>query len=143
MKGFLCLLACGAALILGPGCATYRSMEKGLDALVGKNISAAYGVMGYPSEVRESGQDRVYSWARNVTGIHNVPQAGPSLGKMEQTPLDADNYPNQSGTVQFSCLIRLTAGPDEVIRSWSFDGNADACGGYPDKLDRYYRDHKR
>lgn len=127
------LVAVGAVLVLA-GCATFSTMETGLQALVGQPFDAAISRLGYPSGQMKVGEDTVYGWGRSFT--MNMPQynTATTTGYVGATPISGTTGYMSSVPMQFQCDIKIAVGPDNIIKSWQYDGNVGGCGAYAKAL---------
>ena len=105
MKRLIALLLCLGLC----GCAT-TSMNRGLTAMVGRNIQTAFDALGYPTDKKEFGSDTVYYWSVHEPGY------------------DFSN----------NCLIKLVADKDGIIKTYEWSGNEGGLARYASRLDRYY-----
>ena len=67
------------------GCATFKNMEEGLHALMGKSDKEAFSVLGYPNSKQEFSGDTVYIWGRSNSGTMFLPQTMATTGYVGNT----------------------------------------------------------
>lgn len=136
----LTLLA-ATTILLVTGCAS-QQVEKGLQAMVGQPIQAAFGILGYPEGKQSFGNDDVYIWSHERTGGMLMPQVATTYqtygsqslyGTVGRTPVYANVSPQTvtSSTlynqyVPMNAQFRIKLGADArsgIIKTWQWDGN--------------------
>lgn len=132
MKSLILILALAIT-----GCATFSSMEKGLDKLNGKNISEAFQLLGYPSGKQTFGQDTVYVWSNNQQGTMYMPQTATTSGLVGNTYYSGQTSYNQAVPVNYNCEIKIVATESGTIKNWQYNGNRGGCSNYISTLSKY------
>ena len=97
------------------GCVPQR-MDDGLQSLIGQNIQAAVGKLGYPDGQRTMLGDTIYIWNTGHQGA--LPIAGTVV------------------PFSFNCTIQIATTPDGTIKQPQWAGNVDGCRGYATVLAR-------
>jgi hypothetical protein len=133
-KGTAMRIAIGLVGLLLTGCATFSSLETGLDSLVGQPFSAATAKLGYPSNQMKIGEETVYGWGRAFDMSVPTYRTGQTSGYVGTKPFNATTGYAGSTQVSFQCSLKIVVGPDQIIRKWSYDGNAGGCEGYAGAL---------
>lgn len=134
MKIILVLLLCLGLV----GCATFGQMQRGLNALQGRNVQTAFDVLGYPSGKQEFGSDTVYYWQVNSSGTILLPQTSTTSGYVGMTPVYGSTTYNQVVPVNYNCLIKLITDEKGIIKTWEYNGNYGGCASYIKRLNQYY-----
>lgn len=116
------------------GCATFGHLEDGLKLLMGQNSQTAFNVLGYPSAKQKFGSDTVYYWSFNRSGTLIVPQTSTTTGYVGNKPVYGTTTSNQLVPVNYNCQIKLVAGPNDVLKSWEYEGNIGGCQSYVGRL---------
>lgn len=127
-----------AALTLG-GCATFSNIENGLSSLVGKPVQVAFNSLGYPSGQMKIGDDTVYGWGRNFSVSMPTTATAHTAGYVGSTPYSGNTTATTWTPTQYSCDIKIIAGPDGIIKNWQYDGNVGGCAAYAKPLGRLAR----
>lgn len=80
------------------------------------------------------GEDTVYGWGRNFT--MNMPQyrTATTTGYVGATPYSATTGTWGSVAAQYQCDIKIAVGPNNVIKTWQYDGNIGGCSAYASAL---------
>jgi hypothetical protein len=133
-------LAC--VLALG-GCTTFSNMENGLNALMGQPIQNAFDHLGYPSGQMQVGQDTVYGWGRSFVMSMPTSSTAQTTGYVGSTPYSANTNVTTWAPAQYSCDIKIIAGPDGRIKDWQFDGNMGGCEAYAKPLGKLAKSRPR
>ena len=118
--------------VLISGC-TFHYMEKGLDALVGKDVRYAFDVLGRPNGKQEFGGETVYIWQNSRSMMFYEP----GLTQISRTPLRADDATIASPywvPMQGVCVVRVISGPDNIVRRWDYNGDGLGCDDYARRL---------
>ena len=123
--------------VCGAGCATFGQLEDGLSALMGRNESVAFDVLGYPSGKQEFGDQTVYYWSRSASGTMLIPQTSTTYGSVGTTPVYGTTTYNQAVPYNYSCLIKLAANKSGTLVHWEYDGNLGGCGAYIRRLNDF------
>ena len=113
-------------------------MEKGLAALMDKDVATAFNVIGYPSGKNEFGDKTVYYWSVNTSMTMFLPQTSTTSGTVGMTPFYGTTTYNQAVPINCNCLIKLVANEDGKLIRWEYNGNLCGCNTYIDRLGRYY-----
>jgi hypothetical protein len=113
-------------------------MERGLNALQGRDVQIAFDVLGYPSGKQEFGNDIVYYWQVDSSGAILLPQTSTTTGYVGMTPVYGSTTYNQVVPVNYNCLIKLVTDDKGVIKTWEYNGNYGGCASYIKRLNRYY-----
>jgi hypothetical protein len=121
------------------GCATFGQMEKGLNALLGKNIQTAFNVLGYPNGKQVFGNDTVYFWQVNHGGSLILPQLNTTYGTIGTTPVYGTSTSTQIVPIHYNCLIKIITDQYDIIKRWEYRGNIAGCEGYINRLNSYYK----
>lgn len=119
------------------GCATFTDIQNGLSAMIGKPVSTAIDVLGYPSNKMEIGSDQVYIWNVDQSGVVYVPQTATTTGQLGTTKFSALTTYSQAQPYQSVCTVRVISGRDGLIKNWDFAGNISGCQSFSEKLDRF------
>lgn len=119
------------------GCATFSNMEAGLNALMGRPDRQAFEVLGYPTTKQEFGGDTVYTWSVSRSGAIVTPQTATTTGYVGNKPVYGTTTYSQVTPVNYSCTIKIAAGPDGSLKNWEYDGNPGGCGALSDRLKNY------
>lgn len=125
---YSCLILCLS------GCAEDQ-LYRGLQALMGKDATTAFDVIGYPSGKQTFGDKTVYSWDTSKTILW--PETATTHGTIGTTPFYGTT--TSLGSVNCYCLIRLVANQKGKLISWELDGNVCGCSRYDEPLTRYYK----
>jgi hypothetical protein len=101
---------------------------------VGQPFDLAIAKLGYPAGQMKVGDDTVYGWGRNFT--MNMPQyrTATTNGYVGSTAYTGTTGYMASVPVQYQCDIKIAVGPDNIIKSWQYDGNIGGCGAYASAL---------
>jgi hypothetical protein len=121
MKRILSIFVLFAVLA---GCASTH-MNKGLQALSGKDIKTAFSVLGYPNEEHAYGDETVHIWSKK-SPVAYYP-AGYYDGKARISQVSND------------CTIRMVSDSRGEIKHWEWSGSEQACQSYAGKLRNYYK----
>ncbi|HEY6997414.1 MAG TPA: hypothetical protein VH851_05770, partial [Candidatus Binatia bacterium] len=119
--------------VLISGC-SFHYMDQGLNALIGKDVRYAFAVLGNPNGKQEFGGETVYIWQNSRSMMFYEP----NLTQTSRIRADK-NYSEtvESGywvPMQGVCLVRLIAGPDNIVRRWDYNGDALGCDDYVRRL---------
>jgi hypothetical protein len=128
------MITVGMAAFALAGCSTFSTMETGLQALVGQPFDAAIARLGYPSGQMKVGDDTVYGWGRSFTMSMPQYQSANTTGYIGSTPYSGTTSTWGSVPMQYQCDIKIAVGPDNIIKSWQYDGNLGGCGAYASAL---------
>ena len=143
------------AALLVAGCAS-QQVEKGLQAMVGQPIQAAFGILGYPEGKQSFGNDDVYIWSHERTGGMLMPQVATTYqtygsqslyGTVGRTPVYANVSPQTvtSSTlynqyVPMNAQFRIKLGADAksgIIKNWQWEGNEMGAQAFAGALGAY------
>ena len=115
-------------------CATFSNMETGLNALIGQHINTVFARIGYPQGQMQIGNETVYAWGRSFSV--NMPQYNQAntTGRIGSTPYSATTGYTTYNNVEYQCNIKVIVGPDQIVRTWEFDGNIGGCDTYSRRL---------
>ena len=113
-------------------------MDKGLAALMNKDVETAFLVIGYPDGKNEFGDKTVYYWSVNTSSAMILPQTSTTYGTVGTTPVYGTTTYNQIVPMNCNCLIKLIANEDGKLINWEWSGNLCGCETYINKLGRYY-----
>ena len=138
MKTILAALLVCALL---SGCATFGQVDAGLKGLRGKNIQTAFDVLGYPSGKQEFGNDTVYYWSVEESSTMLLPTTSTTSGRVGDTSFSGTTTSNQLVPINNSCLIKLVAGKNGVIKNYEWTGNIGGLGRYANRLKNYSKQY--
>lgn len=132
---FICL----ATVFALTGCVTFGQMDSGLNSLIGKDKSVAFQVLGYPSQVQEFDEDKVYTWVSSSSGValYSTPQT--TYGTVGTTSFYGTTTQTNVIPVEYSCKIQMATGGNGVIKSYTYDGNMGGCETYIHRLNNYFK----
>ncbi|WP_157668145.1 hypothetical protein [Croceicoccus marinus] len=130
-----------AALLLG-GCTTFSNMENGLNVLMGQPIQVAFDNLGYPSGQMKVGDDTVYGWGRNFTMNMPTTSTAQTFGTVGTTPYSGTTTATSWTPTQYSCDVKIIAGPDGIIKDWQYNGNMGGCEAFAKPLGRLAKSHQ-
>ena len=122
-----------SSLLALAGCATTttnKTMDTALSALVGRPVEAAYYQLGYPNGTQNMNGDTFYIWTTNRNVVMPMVNSGTAYGNVGNTPFQVNSSVTGAVPVNLNCTIRLIAGPDTIVKSWDYQGNAGGCQGY-------------
>ena len=119
------------------GCSTFADIQGGLSAMVGKPVSTAIEVLGYPNSRMDIGSDEVYIWKVDQTGVVYVPQTLTTTGQVGSTNFSSLSTYSQAQIHQSVCTVRVISGRNGLIKSWDFSGNISGCESFSGSLDRF------
>ena len=130
MKKMLAVLS----LLALTGCATFSTMETGLNSMIGQPLSVAIDRLGYPGGQMEVGNDRVYAWGRSFS--MNMPQynTAQTTGQVGNTGFSATTGYTSYTNVNYNCNIKIVTDSVGIIKNWEFDGNIGGCEAYSKRL---------
>jgi hypothetical protein len=116
------------------GCSTFSNIEKGLTALEGRPIQAAFDRLGYPDGQMMVGSETVYTWGRSFT--MNMPQyqTATTTGNVGSVPYSANTGYSTTVPMQMQCSIKVVADAAGNIKTWQYDGNMGGCSAYSSAL---------
>ena len=126
-------LIVGATLLIS-ACTTFSNLETGLAALVGQPFQAAIDKIGYPAGQMKVGDDTVYAWGRNFSMSMPTYNSAQTTGTVGSTPYTANTGYTSYQSVNYQCDVKIIVGPDNVIKSWQYDGNMGGCDAYASAL---------
>ena len=129
------LVAVISALLCG--CAT-GMMEKGLGALVGKDVQTAFKVLGYPSDKQEVGGETVYFWLLTRFETYAAPRTSTAYGSVGNAPALGTITNIQTERRRDSCLVKMITASNGQIISSEYEGNSSACSRFAGQLGEYY-----
>jgi hypothetical protein len=114
-------------------------IENGLNALQGRDVRAAFNVLGYPSGKQDFGSEIVYFWSYSDSGTQFVPQTSTTSGLIGNVPVYGTTTYNQAVPYNYNCLIRLITDKSDRIIMWDYKGNLAGCSHYAGRLNAYYK----
>jgi len=120
------------------GCATFGQLDQGLNYMIGKDVSVAFNTLGYPSSKQTFGQDTVYYWSNNSSGTLFIPQTSTTYGTVGEASVYGTTTYNQAVPINFNCLIKIVAGPDNIMKDWERKGSIGGCKPYIERVNDYY-----
>lgn len=135
-----------AALILMStffGCSTFTDIQDGLGVMIGKPVSTAIEVLGYPTNKMEIGSDEVYIWNIDRTEVDYVPQTATTTGQVGATKFSSSTTYSQAQIYQSVCTVRVISGRNGLIKNWDFSGNISGCQSFSERLDRFAKANPR
>jgi hypothetical protein len=120
-----------AASLALSACATHQA-SAGLDgsfrAMIGQPVEVALARLGQPIAAVPMGTDTVYGWGYVFSGTEVlIPTAGAGI---EAADFRGGVFPPPRRTVQNSCVIRMVAGADGLIRDWDYQGDDRGCRAF-------------
>jgi hypothetical protein len=110
------------------GCASTH-MNRGLQALIGKDIETAFSVLGYPNEEHKYGDENVYIWNKRSPIAYYNPISQEIVGTGSPGGLPANS----------NCTIRIVSDSRGIINNNGWFGMDQACRSYAGKLHNYYK----
>jgi hypothetical protein len=134
------------AVILS-GCVTLDQFDRGLSALVGKPLTTATDVLGYPSGERNVAGMRLVQWGRSTSGYMPITTPVQTYGTVT-TPSGYGLYnatSNQTTYVPFSyqCSVTLRVNSAGTVIGYSYDGGVSGCKTYIERLNRYSKQQSK
>lgn len=141
MKKIPLLLICVALA----SCATWKNFNAGLESFVGKPLSSAIQVLGYPSDDQMVAGMRIISWQDNVSGVMALPDASYTTGSISshgqygtfRSSTISTSYVPMHG----SCKISMKIDENEIIQGFNYSGNRYGCENFMQSV-RQYRSMK-
>lgn len=132
MKRTACLLIASGALLAG--CAGWRDMDKGLQALYGQRIEMATQRLGYPTAEQTIGGMRLLVWSHEQVWTENQPQRATTYGMRR----DRDGRAEYRETTDYvvpvvrrsHCTLKLHVDEHGVIRGGDYSGDLMTCQRY-------------
>ena len=124
------------------GC-VFGMMEKGLGALVGKDVKTAFNVLGYPSGKQEFGSETVYFWSVSRSGTYSMPQTSTTSGMVGTTPVYGTTTYYQQVPYNYTCLVKIITAKSGQIISWEYEGNLAGCSAYAGRLNDFYNENSQ
>lgn len=124
-----------AMLFTLTGCLSSR-MDSGLQGLVGQDIHAATGRLGYPDGERDVMGDHVYVWSIDHEAAMYLPTVQTTTGNVGGVPYSQNTYGGSFVPARAFCMIQLGTAPDGTIKTWQYRGNPIGCAGYARALHR-------
>ncbi len=115
-------------------CSTFPNIEQGLQSMVGRPRAEAFSRLGYPSSQLQFGSDTAYVWGASNTVAVPVPQSNSTSGYVGSTPFNATTTSTGYMPMTYSCTIRIIVGPDDLVKSWDYNGNLGGCSRYASLL---------
>lgn len=125
--------------VLISGCSFYY-IEKGLNALVGKDVRYAFDVLGYPNGEQEFGSETAYIWQNSRSTMFYEPRfttdKAPDIRSFSyRDSRFSDLTPSGYWVpMQGVCVMRIIAGPDNIVRRWDYNGDGLGCDDYVSRL---------
>jgi len=127
------ILAVALCLVVA-GCATWGQMDRGLNALHGKPLSAAFGALGYPTAENRIAGLRQVIWSSSDSGVLYLPQSSTTYGTLS----GPGGYANYSATTNYvapmaynhTCTITLGVSDQNIILGHQYKGNLGGCSPY-------------
>ncbi|GFM29276.1 DNA polymerase gamma [Novosphingobium sp. PY1] len=116
------------------GCTTFSNMDKGLDALQGQPIEAAFAKMGMPNSEGILAGHKVYIWSNAYSMTMPTPQTTNYQGTVGTTPYSGTASTTAWKTSEYECTIRLFVDENERINNYDYSGNIGGCGTYSSRL---------
>ena len=114
-------------VFVATSCATFDNIEAGLNSLVGRDITDAINVLGYPDGEREVVGKKVYTWHTSQFGSYSLPRTSYDTGYVGSVPFSytATTYTTQ--IYHYQCNIDLIVEDGWQIISWQLAGNVGGC----------------
>lgn len=138
MKKAICISAIAATL---SGCATWGQFDTGLNTLIGKPVSLAVDVLGYPSGEREIVGMHLIQWGRSSQGFMPVSTPIQSYGTVA-TPRGFGSFSTTTMQtsmvpVSYNCSITLQVDANNIVTGYNYEGNLGGCRTYIQRLKKY------
>ncbi len=115
------------------GCVSQR-MNKGLDALIGRNIRYAISDFGYPTGQQVILGDTVYSWSTNGQVLMPTTTSTTTYGTVNGRSYSAVANSTSVEPVGTNCSIQLETDTNDTITHWHWEGNLIGCNRYARRL---------
>ena len=135
------LLSCCAVALALVGCTTSEDLKTGLDQMNGLPVQKAIDRLGKPLGVTdEDGGAKTYVWASNYDRQYSTSAPPSTLGVRDPNDMAGSDAPGSAPessaatTTNYRCWVRITAGPDGLIKTTDWGGNGDGCGAYAARL---------
>lgn len=126
------------ALLSLAGCVSWSQFDDGLNALVGRPISAAFGKIGYPNNEQTIAGRKIYRWGSSSQGMITMPTQTTTTGSVGNglgyRPFTATTYGSAMIPVSYQCTLALSVNSQEIITGYSYDGELGGCEPYINAL---------
>jgi len=112
-------------------------MDKGLNALMGQDIHAAIGRLGYPDGQRTVLGDKVYFWGFSRKFSPPVSSISTTSRMAGETPIYGTTTSTSGLPPILNCRIQITTDQNDIIKSsrWSgWIGSLSGCAPYAQAL---------
>lgn len=117
----------------------FSNMEKGLEALQGKDIAVAVDVLGYPDKQTSFASDKIYIWSSSFQSTSYVPQTSTTTGYVGNTLVYGQTTSTVAQTNQHSCEIKLGTDKFGIIKNYEYSGTMGGCARASSSLFKYYK----
>lgn len=111
-------------------------MNEHLKPLLGQNISAAVGRLGYPDGTRDMLGDTIYVWSTEHTGMMVLPTASTTYGAIGGMPYSSTTTGLGLMPAHFFCRVQLGTDAAGTIKNYQWNGNPGGCARYANALGR-------
>ena len=109
-------------------CASYTEIQSGLRGFVGKDVDLAIAKLGEPDQTFKRKYNNVYIWEtgerRSYPDEFNAQGATPGYGT------DVSDEPVFGSSPAFSCAIKLTTNPNDIVVTWEFERGLSSCSEF-------------
>jgi hypothetical protein len=113
-------------------------MEKGLGALVGKDVKTAFDVLGNPSAKQEVGGETVYIWQLSKFESYSAPRTSPTYGSIGNIQALGTSTSSEKVLRSDTCRVKMIAANSGQIILADYEGNSSACSSFSERLGKYY-----
>lgn len=107
-----------------------QNLQKNLASYVGQPLDVAIAHMGLPSGERTIAGHHVYVWTNQNQMVLPTYQTSTTTGYVGGQSFAATTGQMGSTVVQGECEITLEVNGENVITSWSYNGNPAGCSRY-------------
>lgn len=127
-----------------------RTLDDGLEALIGKDITVAFDALGYPDSGVEFNGGTIYLWSNSSTSTNleydlakslkppTIPRAGPRT--MANSSLPEPKF--KEVQVHNQGKIKMVADSDGKIIDWEWSGDSKGLAPYRSRLFKYLRENR-
>lgn len=129
-----------------------RTLDDGLEALIGKDITVAFDALGYPDSGVEFNGGTIYLWSNSSTSTRLEFDPSKPLAPPPPTPPRADPQSAYNRTQLYSPFkevevhnqgkIKLVADSDGKIIDWEWSGDSKGLEPFRTKLLKYFRSRR-
>lgn len=126
----------GCIIIVLGGCSATQNMDRGLRALSGKKIDAAFSVLGYPENKQEFNGVTVYVWSKSLNTVRVYTEPRTVYGTVGKEKIQTFVNESQYVPVTLSCRIQIAVDKNGYIKDYSYDDDG-GCLSYSRRLEKY------